>query len=401
MIPMMLTAAVLNWGHLPPAWKLVPDEPVFLINRKRGDDVVACIPHALVESYPSLEDEFRAAVALWAGYLGRQLTIRFEVKDLPMKGAREVLRDAYLKACGPTVDLVIGMVPMQGKAMGETGFKRTTVITTRGAARTTTVDASGRYLFLRDLAKTPVKSDTGAAIRWTTFAATVDRQVSWKDIVRAMETRTLVHYSFDGAMPMMAVLVHEAGHMWGLCDMYDSDQLCDPQHAGRTTLDEGDFVTMGPTGFRQQLYLADDDIFGLRELAKRKGFEAGWQGKDIRGALARTPERISAPDIEIFETIIEKEEKGRIVMLIHAVTNRPARYRAMAKFKNERSWQEMAADRSPKGGKGRLFAPMVRLDMKVGGDVKDLEVKVDLDFEVGGGNYETARSIAPVRKTKP
>ncbi len=74
-------------------------------------------------------------------------------------------------------------------------------------------------------------------------------------------------------------MVHEFGHVWGLCDQYEQSNNCDPKFASldkenHLILDNSSMMSSVKATFNA--YLTDDDITGIRQLAQRKGFNADY-----------------------------------------------------------------------------------------------------------------------------
>jgi hypothetical protein len=376
----VLLAAAAAWGHLPPQWLLEPGQRAYLVNQPPGVPWRVCVDAAAMRSFPSLGAEIDAAVNVWAGYVGRRVPVSIETKELGKdrpKG-RDSLRERLAARCGDA-HLLVAFAALAGQALGETGFKRRTTLVRRGSKTLSeTNEISQRYLFLRDLDAAPLHDgDDAPSLRWAAFPA-LALGSSPLDTLRA---RKAVSYAVDGRVAMLAVLVHEIGHVWGLCDLYDSEQLCDPRHSGETRLPEGRYAAMGAVFFRQQLYLADDDIVGIRELVKRPGFDAAWKDKSVAWP---TPPKVVLPDVEVFQVKRRGTRKGAPVLACSLVTNRPARYRLEARARDGAGpWRGVTEYTS---AAPKLFEPALRLTVQ-GGDWKALEFRMRLDVRGENGKW--------------
>lgn len=374
-------AAEYAWGHLPPDWRLKPGERMFLINRKAGEAFRVCLPTAVAKAWPTVEKELAAAANVWAHALGRTVDVRFDRRELPASGkgaTRETLRKAYTAKCGGA-DLVFGFAPLPGQAVGETGFLRTTYVAEKGGQKKVTKEvAGGRYLFLRDLKASPVTLDEdGRKLAWAAQDG---------DPLARLKARDTVAHAYGGKIALLAVLVHEMGHVWGLCDLYDSDQLCDPDHSGMTRLPEGRFAAMGPVFYRQQLFLSDDDVYGVRQLAKRPGFDAGWK----TGGWPEPPP-VKLPDVEAFDAKLKKVAARALTIAYHVLTNRPARFAIEARPRgSDGAWQAIVDERtvSPK-----LIEPSTNLNLTMQQNPKELSLRLKLQVKDASGKWGAPRFV--------
>ncbi len=87
----------------------------------------------------------------------------------------------------------------------------------------------------------------------------------------------------------LTTLIHEFGHVWGLCDQYPLDgntTNCDPNHStlsprGHIILEED--AIMSSASWHNPLWLHKDDIEGIIDLGSRQDMaDTGWAAPSIR-----------------------------------------------------------------------------------------------------------------------
>ena len=114
------------------------------------------------------------------------------------------------------------------------------------------------------------------------------------------ERKTTIYLSENDTYLTLTTLVHEFGHIWGLCDQYpiDGNQTnCDPYHStlsaqGHVILEED--AAMSSSNWKNELGLHDDDILGIIDLAERGDLaQTGWKAPAKK--LYEFPEREVSP----------------------------------------------------------------------------------------------------------
>ena len=390
----------LSWGHLPPSWQLQPGERLFLINWPKGKTYRVCVPRS--ESSPGLAEEIEAAVNVWARELGRTIPVQVVTRDVPQARAASrtgELREALVAGCGDA-DLAFAYAALPGETLGETGFKQTRVTTettSPGGRRVTTSEqrASGRTLFLRDLTAAPMPATLGGPrLAWAAFTDVVPGAAgahgsALRDAILARyAARDTVTFAFDGQLPRIAVLVHELGHVWGLCDLYESQQLCDPRHSAHVRLPPGRFAVMGPVVYRQQLFLADDDIAGLRALADRPGFDA-WHG------VRPEPRAVRLPEVEMFRAQITKRTENHVIVDGHVMTNRPSRFAVELRLPGESAWRTVGTIPEGGGEPGAIVEPQLRYDLEMQEGAAGAQVRLKLEVKRENGSWGAPSYLVP------
>ncbi len=349
---------------------LRPREPIFLINRDKASTYEVCLPASAVE-VPGLEAEVEAAARVWARAVGRELRVEFR------------------RGCDKGGDLLFAFRALREQALGETGFKQTTTTTTTANSKTVEQKANGRYLYLRDFAKAPLKENPKLAWISAREAFKMKAEPTADEILARLEARDAVVYSLDDKVVRLMVLIHEFGHVWGLCDLYSSNQRCDPKHATTLDADGRGSAVMGPNGPRQPLFLGDDDFAGIRALALRQGFDAGWKTPVKVLKKAQPPAKL--PEVEVYQAQLASKPKGKVVKIrAQIVTNRPARFWLEARLKGTEDWRPVSKGHT---GKPRVDEPRLNYTLELEQDASELDFRVSLEVQTAGGKWAAARHI--------
>jgi hypothetical protein len=317
----------LSWGHLQDQ-SLNPAAPQYLINKKPGDVYKVCIPRYMVDELPGVEAEVQAAINVWAGYLGRSITVETSVKDLPRATATDTpttLQTAYYAGCGDEFDVVIGFAPLRGSTVGQTGSSW------RGYSAQK-ITSFKRYLFLRDYKASP---DLWGTTRWISLQDLRRRAADSTEILNQMQARDTMEVAPRGTSIALNVLVHEFGHVWGLCDQYEGPSNCDPNFKS----EHPDLKSMMAAASNiAKLYLTDDDITGIRALAQRPGFNASWPGTEE--ALNKAPAAVAQKDVEYFQLKSVEKAGTQFTLNFGLVTNKGGELRFEYRSKGAANWQQ-------------------------------------------------------------
>lgn len=317
----------LKWGIIDDEI-LKPDSPQFLINKKTGQEFRVCLAEYMNELFPGIDQEIIAAVNIWASYLGRSIKVTIVPTKLPRAtntATPEELGEDYSNTCGSGFDVTIGLGPMPGRALGITGAQYSYSVDANGKQK---VVRFHRYLFLKDFALSPVSpsatspntSDSGKWESLTEKIGKPEKKITADSILEQMKARNVRFYRHDLTFVTTPILIHEMGHVWGLCDQYEALSGCDPKHSTpHPVLDS----MMGEARARQMLYLTDDDILGIRSLAALPGFAQDWVATP---ALTAVPTPIKIEDIEFIDIFSFVRTKN-IDIAFSAITHVPTRLR--------------------------------------------------------------------------
>jgi hypothetical protein len=319
----------LAWGHLQDQG-LNPNAPQYLINKKPGDVYKVCVPRYMVNELPGLESEIKAAVNVWAAYLGRYIDVETHVMDLPRAKSTDTpntLQIAYYNACGSDFDVVLGFAPLGGTTVGQTGSSW------RGYSAQK-ITSFKRYLFLRDYKVSP---DVWGTKRWISLQDLKKRHSSSTDILNQLKARNTTEVAPSGTGIALQVLVHEFGHVWGMCDQYEGPTNCDPNYKSAHPNTNS---MMASASNVAKLYLTDDDITGIRALAKRPGFNNGWYGAEVETDTAPTPPSHSQGDVEYFKLNSVQKAGNQFTLNFGLLTDKGGELRFEYRLKGTTAWKQ-------------------------------------------------------------
>ncbi len=209
------------------------------------------------------------------------------------------------------------MAKVDGSAVGITGASYSYLPQRDGTRKITSFS---RYLFLRDYDLVPTVDSDGIAERWASLAGedATAAPATARDLLATMLGRGQTRYAKAGAYLALPVLVHEIGHVWGLCDQYEGANNCDPRNSSSHRVEAS---IMGARGATQRLFLTDDDIEGIRTLGGKPGFDHDWGAPPTEppAALAQKP-------VELARIEGVRRDGAALVVTYGVVTSVPARY---------------------------------------------------------------------------
>lgn len=364
------------WGHL----VLEPGAPQYLINKRAGQTWRVCVPRYMTEMLPGVTSEIAASAAIWAHYLDRNVEVRIEERTLPRAQAGQSTYDlarAYHAACGQGFDAVFGLADLQGDVMGVTAGEGMKDANGRWVSFT-------RFVFLRDFTLRPDAID-GVPSSWVSLEAAAQRPYRRDELLGLMKERSFTRYVEGARRLSLPVLTHEIGHVWGLCDQYEGSANCDPTNSTSHMVSES---IMGASTMRERVFLTDDDIAGVRALARRPGFDAGWSPP------SNTPARpIVRPDVELFRLDRIARTGGELSLVFGLVTTRAMQV-------------EIGYRVAGSGAAFKKFAPMVspeafdapRLAVRMPVDresaAQKLEVRVTLSLKTASGSFAPVQTLS-------
>lgn len=369
------------WGHM--SQGLVPTSPQFLINKPRGASYRVCLASYMSDDFPGIETELQAAINVWASYLGRTVQVELTRADLPRAKAEQSLDDVskdYHARCGDA-EVVVGTARLDGDTMGITGGSGT-------------VDRQGRWLtfkrfvFLRDFELAP-DTVNGAPSQWVSFEKRAGAPTDAAGLLALMRARSTTHYGFAGTRMTLPVLTHEFGHVWGMCDQYESSNNCDARNSTSHLATES---VMGAATVREPVYLTDDDIAGIRALGARAGFDHGWGAPPTEPAA-----EIVRPSVELFRGERLSRDNGGLTLHYGVVTHKPTREKVFVRAQGSARWKEFL----PMFSEGQ-DSPLRRLTLPAtAGEAARYEVRLELSIKGEDGEYDTPRVIEVAEPVTP
>jgi hypothetical protein len=271
-----------HWGHLSSINKVNPTK-MYLSHVRRSEPYKICLANYMVEKYPGIESELNAAVNIWAYYIGRSLPIEIIKTNLPQAytGDSEAsLMEQYYTQCPRGVHLVVGESYFSDSAVGMTKTSYTFV---RRNERQEVIDFKRALFLKRPIQAGDVASAGESQVIWKSLAQVLGRVHSADEILEMMKKRDKkIYLTGKDELLTFKTIVHEFGHIWGLCDQYalaGNATNCDGNFAtlnaeGHIVLD--DEAMMAKSSWIAKLYLTDDDIEGIRKLAERAEFTHNW-----------------------------------------------------------------------------------------------------------------------------
>ena len=116
----------------------------------------------------------------------------------------------------------------------------------------------------------------------------------------------------------LRTIIHEFGHIWGLCDQYPlagNKTNCDPEHSilshdGHIVLEED--AIMSSNDWIVKLGLHDDDINGIYNLALRTDIDQGTENENLIHPSELKPFKESVSSIKFAKLLSASIESGKI-----------------------------------------------------------------------------------------
>ncbi len=247
-----------NWGELRTLDQRLPSR-TFLIDIKQNDTFHVCYESSLAAKWPNFEQELEVALAHWGRYIGAEILIKTYPVKLPTQGkglsAGAALNLYKEKSC-PKADLIVAEHDIGG-ALGQV-LENYSYHTVGGKQK---VSSFNKGLF--------IKSES-QAFRWISL-----KEAFGPEILNETHSKLLARNLFYARKStkenlLFTTLLHEAGHVWGLCDQYklaDGSTNCHPNYSNSILEDDS---IMSSAGTIEAVFLRDDDIEGIENLAKRR-----------------------------------------------------------------------------------------------------------------------------------
>lgn len=327
-----------KWGHLPSLRNTNPSS-IFLIHQNKDENYDICIPEYMIQKYPGIRNEFEASINLWAHYIGRKVSVEFNVQALPEVTDPETTSlqhiESYYATCGSTTDLVIGEAFSDGSTLGFTQQSYSYYV--NGVNGKHDVASFKRGLFLRKH-----KVGDPKKYNWISHQGKTGIEMSSEELLKMMiERKSLSFRKDEETYTTLPIIIHEIGHIWGLCDQYvlkDGATNCDSEFASMN--EEGHVILdfdaqMSSAGWKEKLYLTEDDITGIRKLADRFP-DSHWPNSDEYSKIAIAP--LSPKPIELFKInkAIYDNETNKFIIDFAVDTNKPIEFKIQLKAKGAR-----------------------------------------------------------------
>ena len=273
-----------------------------------------CISELAVRKYKGIKAEIEASINIWGHYIGRKIPVKFTEVNLPyfsQSDSHNYKRKSVQKFCPKNTHLMFGLEDsFLNRKAGVTSFKAKEVfnydkgkIETESFARWIFVTDSGNYNFSKGL---------------VTLEELTGQKRSADEILKLLiERKTTLFGNSLLSVHSLPLIIHEIGHVWGMCDQYDIGEgktNCDPHNSshdefGRHVLVEDS--VMNSAFPITKSYLTDDDILGIKKLASRSDQEkVKWPNEHL--APIRGKKVADESNNHFFRVDKVKLEEGRL-----------------------------------------------------------------------------------------
>jgi len=257
-----------NYGHLSSLEKSHLT-PAFLINHDPTQTYDVCLSENMAENFPGIEQEIKASINIWGYYIGRKIDVNIIKRPLPTADSSWTVNnkhEVYRQRCPRGVDLIVGEDMESTGSIAYTHSKSDPIWDgEKWVAR-----SFSRILMLRTINAEGVRNN-----KFVTLKEITGQDHSEEEILTVLKKRNTKLFSPGwNKVPAIGTIIHEVGHIWGLCDMYhlESGSNCDPNHSEhrgvRGVAVEKESVMYSSLSVFP-FFLRDDDINGIKTLDSR------------------------------------------------------------------------------------------------------------------------------------
>ena len=372
------------WGHLDEVEDSTPSH-LFLAHVKPNETYTVCLAQYMVDRYPGIKNEIEASIDLWGHYIGRKFPITIDVKNIRPPRRNEnpsAQRERFYQQCGKHYDLVVATSYLGGSTAGQTSSSMSYLgLDSQNRKRVQTFQ---RSLVLKE-------SDAGdeKKINWITLERYLGKELSSAELLELMKKREVTAY-LTGADDLLTLrtIIHEIGHVWGLCDQYvlggPEKTNCDPEHSlinASNHIILVDDAIMSNSKKIAPTFLLDDDIEGIRKLAERDFFNHGWptlnQYSDIE--VPQTSKKL----FEFASLNSTEQSTDKLILNLSLVTTVPVRFTfSLNDANNGDRWVRFGARES---NQGLNWMPMV-YTLNKPTNLSVAKVKLNLDLLAPNGD---------------
>ncbi|TNE97000.1 MAG: hypothetical protein EP326_12265 [Deltaproteobacteria bacterium] len=377
-----------KWGHLESLNQTNPSS-IFLIHQNKDENYDICLPEYMISKYPGIKTELEASINLWAHYLGRKISVEFNVQPLPEntdKGLTSIQQiEQYYAVCGVNTDLVIGEAYTDGTTLGFTQQTYSYYVNSLNGKHD--VASFKRGLFLRKS-----KEEDTKKYKWISFEKKSGKSYTSDELLKLMiERGTISFKQDDDTYTTLPIILHEIGHVWGLCDQYvigEGGTNCDAKNA--TINEEGHVVLdfnaqMSSAGWKEKIYLAEDDITGIRKLGERF-HNSHWPTKEEFQKIEIAP--LKSKDIELFKinNAHYDTQENKFIVDLAMDTNAPIEFTIKIKLKNNErviSYYPVKINQPVSYGHYYMNLPLAKSEVEkvyVSYKKMDSEESIEVDF---------------------
>lgn len=247
-----------NWGELSSLDKRAPSR-TFLIDIENRSIYKVCYESALAAKWPDFEAELEIALSHWGRYIGAEINIQTYPVKLPQEAkalSAGAALNLYKEGSCPEADLIVAEHNI-GNALGQV-LESYSYQTIKGKQKITSFN---KGLFIKN---------ESSKLHWTSLREAFGKEILDKTHEKLLERDLFYARKSTSENLLFSTLLHEAGHVWGLCDQYkmaDGSTNCHPTYSN--TFLEDDSI-MSSAGTILPVFLRNDDVEGIENLAKRR-----------------------------------------------------------------------------------------------------------------------------------
>lgn len=279
-----------NWGELADLDQTLPSR-AYLIDYKDQDTYRVCYQAALAARWPQFKEELTTALAHWGRYIGVSITleVRERVFQSPPKNSHANQALAfYQQSYCQDADLIVAEYELNGPLA-------------QVLQSYSYVMKNGKKEIMK-LTKGLLIQTENENFNWITLkeAFGID---AINNIHETLFERSAYYVKKSPEEHLLlSTLIHEAGHIWGLCDQYELDGGKTNCHPEYSTAELVNASIMAREPLFIPLFLQDDDIDGIQNLAARR--------RELWSNIATNP-MATPPKYEIITTY---KSKSRIIL---------------------------------------------------------------------------------------
>jgi len=247
-----------NWGILENLEARAPARS-HLIDIKDQGGYEVCFQSSLAARWPEFKAELEVALAHWGRYIGASVLIHVREEVFPTLPREMNSNEAltfYKAAVCKNADLIVAEHTLDGD-LG------------RVVENYTYRNENGKIV-IKKFEKALFIQKEGPKFKWITFDEAFKEQAISSAHEKLFQ-RSLYYTKKDSSEHLlMSTLLHEAGHVWGLCDQYQlarGETNCHPVYSSDQLVEDS---IMASEKIITPVFLSNDDIDGIEELAKRR-----------------------------------------------------------------------------------------------------------------------------------
>jgi hypothetical protein len=245
-----------------------------------------------------------------------------------------------------------------------------------------------RAVFLK---KSPENSSGENSYQWKTLTDKTGQNYETSELLELLTKRNLkIALEEDNELLTLRTMIHEFGHVWGLCDQYElgnHSTNCDPSfatinHEGHVILEDDSVMNKGQ--WINKIYLTDDDITGIRKMGQRRNVDNTWPTFSVFEKIETLPEG-SPKEIEFASLKEVMISENSVTFTMALLTHSPSAEIIVEQFSD--SWSRLGTFKLNKiietnkfnlklGTLRPIEAKKVKLIIKTPNDIMTLEKEI-------------------------